>query len=208
MKKFVIVLAVLLATLSVVAIHQDYRSPFSWEYRRYGVERVGVERVTHYDPRVNFARIDSVVYLSPPGVDDFVGVGRGGYAPFYPRGTAKIRSSTWYGYPRAQVTVTTKDLEPSDRISAQYEAWLVDSDTGYRLSLGTFTTTFGGIGELWYKADTYFDPYEWFELTVEPYDDLDVSPGPVALLGRIPPPSQFNPPPKDSKMVTETIREY
>jgi len=208
MKKFIIVMAVLLLSLSVVAIHDEYTSPFDWEFRRYGVERVGVERVTHYDPRVNFARIDSMVYLNPVGVEDYKGVGRGGYAPFYARGTAKIRSSTWYGYPRAQVTITTKDLEPSDRIDSQFEAWLVDADTGYRLSVGTFTTLFGGVGELWYKADTYFDPYEWVEITVEPYDDIDVSPGPVVLLGRIPPPSNFNLPPKQAKMVTETFSEY
>ena len=207
MKAFVLVMIVLLVSLSVAALH-DYKSPFEWEYRRYGVERVGVERVTHYDPRVNFARIDSTVYLSPVGVQDYKGVGRGGYAPYYARGTAVIRSSTWYGYPRAQAKIVTKDLDPSDRIKSQFEAWLVDADTGYRLSLGTFTTMFGGIGELWYKTDTYFDTYEWVEITVEPYDDLDVSPGPVVLLGRIPPPSHFNPPPKDAKMVTETIREY
>ncbi len=208
MKAFIGIMIGLLLVLSVVALHNEFRSPFEWEYRRYGVERVGVERVTHYDPRVNFARIDSTVYLSPPGQQEYTGVGRGGYAPFYARGTAVVRSSTWYGYPRAQVNVMTKDLEPSYDKLQQYEAWLVDSDTGYRLSLGTFTTGFGGIGELWYNSDTYFDPYEWFELTVEPFDDMDVSPGPVVLLGRIPPPSQFNPPPKQAKMVTETFTGY
>ncbi len=208
MKKFVIVMMILLVSLSVVAIHTEYKSPFKWEFRRYGVERVGPERVTHYDPRVNVAKIDSTVYLSPPGPADYTGVGRGGYAPFYARGTARIGSSSSYGFPTAVATISTKDLEPSDRIHSQFEVWLVDADTGYRLSLGTFTTLFGGVGELWYQADTYFDPYEWVEVTVEPFDDNDVSPGPVVLLGRIPPPSYFNPPPKDAKMVTDSFTEY
>jgi hypothetical protein len=208
MKAFIGIMVGLLMVLSVAAIHEEYKSPFKWEFRRYGVDRIGPARVTHYDPRIGFARIDSMVYLSPPGVQDYTGVGRGGYAPFYARGTASIKSSAWYGFPRAQANFETKDLEPSDRINSQYEAWLVDEDTGYRLSLGTFTTLFGGVGELWYRTDNYFDAYEWVEITVEPYDDIDVSPGPVVLLGRIPPPTNFNPPPKQAKMITETFSDY
>jgi hypothetical protein len=203
MRKTIIGIAVLaLLCLGVFALHDDYRTPFSFE------KRLGVQRVTHYDPRVNFARIDAMVYLDPLGVEEQIGAGRGGYAPFYPRGTAKIRSSTWYGFPRAQVNINTKDLEPSFEIDAQYEAWLVDAETGYRLSLGTFTTAFGGVGEIWYVANTYFDSYDWVEVTVEPYDDNDVSPGPIVLLGRIPPPTHFNPPPKSSKLVTDTYSFY
>ena len=210
MKKIIIIVVLALLSLSVIAIHDEYKSPFApfgIAGRPYGLQR-GVERVTHYDPRVNFARIDTTVYLGPPGVDTYKGVGRGGYAPFYARGTARLRSSTWYGYPRAQATITTKDIEPSDTIKSQYEVWLVDTDTGYRLSLGTFTALFGGVGELWYKADLYFDAYEFVEVTVEPYNDVDVSPGPVVLLGRIPPPTYFNPPPKDAKLVTQTYFNY
>lgn len=180
----------------------DYKSAFDFP------ERLGVQRVTHYDPRVNFARIDSTVYLAPPGVEEQIGAGRGGYAPFYPRGTVRIRSSTWYGYPRAQLTVNTKDLPPSYNDDIQYEVWLVDEDSGYRLSTGTFTTGFGGIGEMWYQIDNYFDAFDWVEITAEPYDDNDVSPGPIALLGRVPPPNFYDPAPKDSKMITETFRYY
>ncbi len=206
MKRTLLVIVLLaLLSVSVLALH-TYKTPFD------APRRYGVERVTHYDPRVNFARINTIVYLAPGVLEDFRGAGRGGYAPFYGRAAARVSSSTWYGFPRARVDIKTKDLIPSDEINAQYEAWLVDKDTGYRLSLGTFTTLFGGVGELWWKSDTYYlDPYDLMEITVEPYDDTDVLPGEVVLVGAVPPPNlpiYFNPPPKSAKMVTETIRNY
>lgn len=202
MRKIIILLAMVsLLSLLALAAH-DYKTPFD------APRRYGVERVTHYDPRVNFARVDTTVYLGPGVLTEYKGVGRGGYAPFYARGTARVRSSTWYGYPRAQVDLVTKDLPSSDDIHEQFEAWLVDQETGQRLSLGTFTTGFGGTGVLYYQIDNYFDAYDVLEVTKEPFDDNDVSPGPVALIGKVPPPNlplYFNPPPKQAKMVTETF---
>ncbi len=201
MKAFITILLIALLSLSAVALH-TYKSNFEFP------KRYGVERVTHYDPRVNFARIDTFVYLEPANADKGKGVGRGGYAPIYPRGTADLRSSTWYGYPRAQAVIKTKDLPPSDEINGQYEAWLVDDDTGYRLSLGTFTTRFGGAGMLEYNIGNYFDPYDTIEVTLEPLFDEDITPGPVVLIGPIPAPRYFNPPPKSSKMVTQSLVTY
>ncbi len=203
-KLAIFVTAIALLSLTVLAIvpETSYKTPID------APRRYGVERVTHYDPRVNFARIDTTVYLSPVEVEHFKGVGRGGYAPLYPRGTARVRSSTWYGYPRAQVNIMTKDLPPSYEINSQFETWLVDAETGQRLSVGTFTTGFGGIGTSHYVIDNYFDPYDFVEITVEPFDDMDVSPGPVALIGRIPPPRFYNPAPKSGLMITQTFSEY
>ncbi len=198
MRKILIVLALLaILSLSVVALH-TYKSPLT-SPRKYGTG--GVQRVTHYDPRVNFQTIDTVAYLGPPGVEDYKGVGRGGYAPMYARGSAKIKSVTWYGYPRAQVQVKTKDIPASDQTDSQFEVWLVDVDSGYRLSLGTFVTGFGGVGQLDYHVDNYLDPYDFVEVTLEPADDWDVSPGPVVLVGQIPEANYFNPPAKGAKMV-------
>jgi len=180
----------------------DYKTPFDFE------KRLGVQRVTHYDPRVNFARIGAVVYLSPPGPVDYKGVGRGGYAPMYPRGTARISSTAWYGFPHAEIKITTKDIPVTSEVKGQFEAWVVDSESGYRLSLGTFTTLGGGVGELYFNADTYLDPYDWVEITIEPFDDYDVSPGPIVLLGRIPAPNYFDPVPKQAKMMTKTFSNY
>ncbi|MEM3154516.1 MAG: hypothetical protein QW165_03040 [Candidatus Woesearchaeota archaeon] len=198
MKKLLIFLAILaLASLSTIALH-TYSTPLK-SSRQYG--QGGVERVTHYDPRVNYQHMATNVYLSPLGVEDYVGAGRGGYAPLYARGSARIESSTWYGYPRSRVQIKTKDIPPSDRDMVQFEGWLVDAETGYRLSVGVFVTGFGGVGLLDYHVDNYLDPYDFVEVTKEPYGDLDVLPGEVVLVGVIPKANYFNPPAKGAKMV-------
>jgi len=201
MKK-IIIFGILIAVLSIgafAAISDQYKSPFNFP-RRYGVERV-----THYDPRVNYDRIDSTIYLQPVEASKYRGVGRGGYAPFYARGTARLKSTSWYGYPRAQVNVKVKDLEPSYRANKKFEVWLVDVDSGYRLSTGTFTTGFGGVGELKYDVENYIQTYDFVEITAEPLNDLDVRPGPAVLIGLInqnPNPNYYNPPPKQAKLAT------
>jgi len=202
MKRLIIaIILVALLSLSAVALH-SYKS--SWEFPR----KYGVSRVTNYDPRVNFAKIDTTVYLEPAEADKGKGVGRGGYSPIYPRGTAQIKSSSWYGYPRAQVFVKVKDLPPSYEAAAQFEAWLVDDDTGHRLSVGTFTTGFGGVGLVTLNIDTYLDPYDLVEVTIEPIYDTDIAPGPALLIGPIPAPEYFNPPPRSSKMISTGFTRY
>lgn len=209
MKKALILvgLMVVMSSIALAAISEQYVTPFDFP-RRYGVERV-----THYDPRVNYGRIDTTVYLEPAEHDKFKGVGRGGYAPFYASGVAKLRSSTWYGYPRAQATIKVKDLPYSDEEKVKFEAWLVDADTEYRLSMGTFLTTFGGYAEHSYRINNFFDPYEFVEITVEPLHDTDVRPGPVVVFGRIPDSplgstQYFNPEPRSSKMVTSSFESF
>jgi len=199
----IIPLSLLFIIVSVsvfAAISQQYKTPFDFP-RRYGVERV-----TQYDPRTNYARIDTTVYLEPTEHSKFKGVGRGGYAPFYARGAARVHSTTWYGYPRASVDLKVKDLPPSYENQQVYEGWLVDIDSGYRLSLGTFTTTFGGVGEMKYTTENYFDAYDYLEVTVEPYNDPDVRPGPAVLIGNVPTPYHFNPEPAQKKIRTRQIK--
>lgn len=195
---FVIIAVIALLSFSVIAEFNTYKTPLVSSHV-YG--QGGVQRVTNYDPRVNFAHIKTMVYLSPPGPEQFKGAGRGGYAPMYPRGTAYIQSTPWYGNPLAKVDVNTKDLTPSANFDGHFEVWLVDTDTGYRSTVGTFTTAFGGVGELRYKTQNYFDAYDIVEITAEPFDDVDISPGPVVLQGIIPAPVYFNPDAKSAKMV-------
>ncbi|MCX6708744.1 MAG: hypothetical protein NTW67_03830 [Candidatus Woesearchaeota archaeon] len=208
MKLLLVAMLVVLLSLPALAMvpETSYKTAFDFP-RRYGVERV-----TNYDPRVNYGRIDTTVYLSPVQVNQYKGVGRGGYAPFYPRATARIYATSSYGFPLATITIMTKDLPPSYDGNIQYEVWLVDLETNYRLTLGTFTTGFGGIGSLSYRANNYIDAYDYVEITAEPFDDLDVSAGPVALVGaikdRTPQPDYFNPPPKETRMVTTGFEKY
>jgi hypothetical protein len=199
-QKIILIFLILLAT-SVVAFEQ-YVTPFETE------QRLGVERVTHYDYRVirSLGKIDTIVYLEPAETDLLgKGVGRGGYSPIYPRGTAMVRSVISYGYPTAQVTIKTKDIPPSFENNMVYEGWLVDEDTGYRLSLGTFMAKFGGVGLLVYNINHYFDPYDLVEVTAEPFYDPDPMPGPTVLIGPIFKSSYYIPPPKESKMVTSVF---
>jgi len=196
MKRLAILFALLLATTAALAaISEQYKTPFE------APRRQGVERVTHYDPRIHIARIDSTVYLEPAQASKFEGVGRGGYAPFYARGTARIFSRTTTGFPSASVHIKTKDIE-SGKV---YEGWLVDHDSGYRLSLGTFVTTgFGGVGELRYRTNNYLDPYDTVEVTLEPYYDEDPAPGPLVLVGLMPQPRHYDPAVKQAKMLTSS----
>lgn len=188
---FIIVSIALLSTAAFAAIMEQYKTPFEF------IQRQGVERVSNFDPRVNIERMEATVYLEPAQADKFKGVGRGGYAPFYARATARVKSSVYYGFPRAQVNIKTKDLDNY----AFYEAWLVDTDTGYRLSLGTFSTLFGGVGELHYNVDNYLDPYDLIEITLEPWNDDTPLPGDPVLVGLIPTATEYDPAVKPSKMM-------
>jgi len=199
MRKLLLTIAIVaLLSLSAIGL-ETYKTPF--DFPPHTAPRIGVQRVTNYDPRVNFQHMRVVVYLGPPGPVQFKGAGRGGSSAFYPRATAEIQSTTWYGYPKSKVDINTKDLTPSADLHGVYEAWLVDLDTGYRNSLGTFTAAYGGVGELQYDVNNYLDAYDIIEITAEPYDDSDVLPGPVVLVASIPSTNYFNPEPKSSKMV-------
>ncbi len=241
MKTITVILMLALLSMAALAVHYhvdpepavdakrqtfqpagSYKSPFNIENRIYSntgeaplTPRAGVSRVTNYDPRVSrvgaFGEIDRFVYLRPATESVFEGAGRGGYAPFYERGTAKIDSKTFYKgkAPVGRVTINTKDIPASERAKGYFEAWLVDDETGYRQYLGAFTTTFGGVGELKYFANTYFDVYDRVEVTFKAFGDPNFGPGEPVLTGDIPPlrpqPGYFNPPAKDSKMITGPI---
>ncbi|HLC32295.1 MAG TPA: anti-sigma factor [Candidatus Nanoarchaeia archaeon] len=150
--------------------------------------RLGVSRVSNYEPRLHLSTLNQFVALQPTYSVPTLGVGRGGASNYHPRGSARVRSVASYGYPSAQVTLKTKDLPSSADVRGQFEVWLIDSETGYRLSLGTFTTQQGGVADFRYVADTYLNAYDGIEVTFEPLDDVDITPGPLILYGFIKPP--------------------
>ncbi|MBS3124754.1 anti-sigma factor [Candidatus Woesearchaeota archaeon] len=152
-------------------------------------KRLGVSRISNYEPRLHLPTINQFIALEPTYEVQPYGVGRGGASPYSPRGSARVRSVVSYGYPTAQVSVKTKDLPASSDINAQFEAWLVDDDSGYRLSLGTFTTQQGGVADFRYTAGTYFNEYDVLEITVEPFHDTDIAPGNLVMYGKIKPQS-------------------
>ena len=184
MKLFSIILVLLLFSATVFAgISQGTAPAISVP------QRSGANRISNYDPRLHVPTIDQSVTLLPTYQNPTSGVGRGGRTPYAPRASARLHSVTAYGYSNAQVNIKTKDLPPTSRTNGQYEAWLVDDDSGYRLSLGTFTTIEGGVAELLYSANLYINQYDAIEITLEPLYDTDVSPGPLMLYAFIKPQS-------------------
>ncbi len=152
-------------------------------------KKLGVSRISNYEPRLNVPTINQFIPLGATYELTTYGVGRGGRTNYVPRGSARIRSVMTYGYPVTQISIKTKDLPTSAQAKGQFEAWLVDDDTNYRLSLGTFNTQTGGVADLRYVADMYVNQYDYVEVTLEPLYDTDTSPGPLILYGQIIPQS-------------------
>ena len=67
-----------------------------------------------------------------------------------------------------------------------FEAWLVDEDTGYKLSLGAFLTNSRGKGILKFNQKMVnFDIYDKVVVTREPSIDVNPMPGDAVLLAEI-----------------------
>lgn len=63
-----------------------------------------------------------------------------------------------------------------------YEGWLVDLDTGYKLSLGAFVTQDNGRGELRFKQNIVnYELYDMIVVTKEVVDDTLPQQGPVVF---------------------------
>lgn len=145
--------------------------------------KYGQYRYTHYDPRViNYYRLDVHLALNPIEEPMF----ERGMHPFYPRGTARVKSSRSSLMPTGQVHIIVKDIGSSDRTGLAYEGWLFDEQSGYALSLGVFRTVGFGNGGLDWISSQYIDDFDYVFVTEEPYPDYDPLPGPVILQGRIP----------------------
>lgn len=153
-------------------------------------QRQGVNRVSNYEPRLHIPTINQFVFLESTYEVKNYGVGRGGASNYgTPKGAVRVRSIMTYGYPVTQISVKVKHLPTSAEAKGQFEAWLVDDNTNYRLSLGTFNTQTGGVADLRYVADMYVNQYDYVEITFEPLHDIDTEPGPLVLYGRIAPQS-------------------
>ena len=173
MKKAFLIILIVMMSISVIGVYPGqsiYSSKYSAQEEKYTA------------PSIDF------IPLLPVGETNFRATGgRGGHNSFYARGSARLKSVGTYPKPTARVNLKVYDLPDSSQANAQFEAWLIDDQTEYRLSLGTFTTLAAGIGELYYNAQLYFDVYDRIEVTMEPFNDLDLSPGPTILSGQIPP---------------------
>lgn len=99
-------------------------------------------------------------------------------------GTFSLESSRSRYKNRMSGTITTYNLEYLTQYDEIYEAWLVDFDTGYELSLGLFIVDADGYDKFSYVAESYVNPYDAVVVTKEDYPDNDPRPsGDVVLVG-------------------------
>ncbi len=105
------------------------------------------------------------------------------------KGTARIISDyddvKGYDPARLRVYMRIRDLPPLDKEHI-YQAWLVDIDTGYPLSIGMFRAPLMGMSTLDFDAPMSAFVYDTLVVTVEPFPDFDLHPGKPVLAGDIP----------------------
>src|SRR3989338_2879316 len=99
-------------------------------------------------------------------------------------GTFSVESSQSRYKNRMSGTITIYNVDYLDQYDEIYEAWLVDFDTGYQLSLGLFIVDQDGYARFSYSSDNYVNVYDAVVVTREEYPDDDPRPsGDVVLVG-------------------------
>jgi hypothetical protein len=102
-----------------------------------------------------------------------------------PAGYARVISikDQGVGIPVGTVYLRTKDLPPiaPDFI---YEAWLIDEETGYSMSIGLFQPAgIGRVTSLDYQISGPLTSFDSIIVTVEPFPDTNPGPGMAILQG-------------------------
>jgi hypothetical protein len=107
-------------------------------------------------------------------------------APADASGEARIMERfTRDGLQATDIEVKVSDLPVQD--GYVLEGWLVDMETGYKLSLGGFTTDRHGDGTLHFEQRMVnFSLYDLVVITLEPAHDTDPNPGTPLLVGDAP----------------------
>ncbi len=82
---------------------------------------------------------------------------------------------------RMSGAVTTRNLDYL-ALDKMYEAWLVDVETGYTLSLGLFSVDQDGDVRFSWSHPGYVNAYDMIVVTKEPYPDKDPRPSGVVVL--------------------------
>jgi len=157
------------------------------------------KNLARYDPKIRgFNIIDEVVELLPyePSQAQFSGFDT------TPRGTARVVSlGDIYGatlsdpFPRTQIFINLINLPPLGagyrgtplNTGLVYEAWLVDDESEYAMSLGIFEYRSGLTAQLRFENRFLADKFDELRVSVEPYPDNDPRPGEIILSGRIGP---------------------
>lgn len=101
-------------------------------------------------------------------------------------GSASVRvSTTLSGLSNVKINFKIKDLNSIQ--GEVFEAWLVDYDSGYKLSLGSFTTNKNGRSNFKFSQTMVnFGIYDRIVVTSEPLMDEDPQPGAALLVANLP----------------------
>lgn len=105
-------------------------------------------------------------------------------------GMLDIQSAPRDGVDNVRIDVDVRGLPM--HANEVYEGWLVDSESGYMLSLGTLMTNQQGRGRFDFnQKQPNFLVYDHFVITREPQYDTDPTAGDVVLSAMIPLPEQM-----------------
>lgn len=165
-----------------------YSSAFNLKTNSFSNRGRDPSKISNFDPNMRgFARLDVSVSLLPyqPAVQTI------GTSTTAPSGTAKIFSTgNEYGsgsnkpYPKTQVFVNVASLPPVGD-NEIYEAWLVDKETNYALSLGLLKSGIGLTSSLFFEISRAVHMFDSVMITKELYPDANPKPGEIVLLGKI-----------------------
>jgi hypothetical protein len=149
------------------------------------------QKTSIYDPGMRgYSTIDKAVELYPL---DATTISKD-YITRIPRGTARILSlGGIYGAgqntegPESRVLIQLIDVPPAAE-NEIYEAWLVDEESGYPLSLGLMQVGIGGTARLNFEITRLLENFDYMLITKEPFPDINPTPGETVLFGEIPQP--------------------
>ncbi len=161
--------------------------------------------ITNNDPGMRGYRVlDAVVDLE---ADDSVQIEE---KPVLAKGTARVLSrgdafgSVTNGDSEepSMVLIQTRNLPPVGDYQI-YEAWLVDEDNNYAMSLGLLRSGIDLTAQLRFTISRSLLPFEAVMITLEEFPDENPGPGKVVLSGKIPSSREF---PAFGSQVEEALR--
>lgn len=151
-------------------------------------------RSSYFDPSMRgFSRLDVPVYMYPFSFlereyPEANMVDRNHLS----KATARVLSlsnnynSAFRKRPVSEIYMKIRELAPLNR-DKLYEAWLIDDESEYFLSLGLFNVGIAGTGSHDFSISRPIVGFDRVAITVEPFPDYDPRPsGEYALVGRIP----------------------
>ncbi|MEM4263341.1 MAG: hypothetical protein QW666_00400 [Candidatus Woesearchaeota archaeon] len=147
------------------------------------------QHISNWDPRMRGYTIMNEYVELEPVESKFIAKQGTQFLPGMTAGNARIISNREDGSDmyKTNIYLQMRDLIGIG-VTEVYEAWLVDEDTNYPLTIGIFApATYGGLTSLnFVDFPHYIYNYDYIMVTKEPFPDSDPNPGEVVLLGKIP----------------------